>query len=148
MLKTEQVVNKIIDAMNGIIKKPFDDINGMLNKIRDVKIMKWHPFHDLWEQNPLAVPQIPKLAKGAVLKPNAPFLAMVGDQKNGTNIEAPLETIKQALRDVQNESNKGTGGSDNIVVNVFLKGDADGVFNLVKTEAKKYKNRTGTLAFN
>ena len=73
---------------------------------------------------------------------------MVGDQKNGTNIEAPLETIKQALRDVQNESNKGTGGSDNIVVNVFLKGDADGVFNLVKTEAKKYKNRTGTLAFN
>ncbi len=144
----KMVVNKIIDAMNGVIKKPFDDINGMLNKIRDVKIMKWHPFHDLWEQNPLAVPQIPKLAKGAVLKPNAPFLAMVGDQKNGTNIEAPLETIKQALRDVQNESNKGTGGSDNIVVNVFLKGDADGVFNLVKTEAKKYKNRTGTPAFN
>ena len=52
----KMVVNKIIDAMNGIIKKPFNDINGMLNKIRDVKIMKWHPFHDLWEQNPLAVP--------------------------------------------------------------------------------------------
>lgn len=142
------VVNGLIGGINKVVKIPFDAINGMLNKIRDVKIMKWHPFHDLWEQNPLAVPQIPKLAKGAVLKPNAPFLAMVGDQKNGTNIEAPLETIKQALRDVQNESNKGTGGNDNIVVNVFLKGDADGVFNLVKTEAKKYKNRTGTPAFN
>ena len=26
-----------------------------------------------------------------------PFMAVVGDQKNGTNIEAPLETIQQAL---------------------------------------------------
>ncbi len=45
-------------------------------------------------------PQIPYLAQGAVLPANKPFLAMVGDQKNGTNIEAPLETIKQALSEV------------------------------------------------
>lgn len=53
------------------------------------------------------MPQIPKLANGAVLKPNAPFLAMVGDQKHGTNIEAPLETIKQGLREVQQENGIG-----------------------------------------
>ena len=45
-------------------------------------------------------PPVPQLAKGAVLPPNKPFLAMVGDQRNGTNIEAPLETIKQALSEV------------------------------------------------
>lgn len=45
-------------------------------------------------------PEIPALAKGAVLPANKPFLAMVGDQTNGTNIEAPLETIKQALSEV------------------------------------------------
>jgi hypothetical protein len=45
-------------------------------------------------------PQVPQLAKGAVLPANKPFLAMVGDQRNGTNIEAPLETIKQALSEV------------------------------------------------
>lgn len=28
---------------------------------------------------------------------------------------------------------------DNIVVNVYLEGDADGVFNLVKTEAKNIR---------
>lgn len=38
---------------------------------------------------------IPELARGAVLPPNKPFLAMVGDQKHGTNIEAPAELIKQ-----------------------------------------------------
>lgn len=41
---------------------------------------------------------VPQLAKGAVLPPNKPFLAMVGDQKSGTNIEAPLDTIVEAVR--------------------------------------------------
>ena len=42
-------------------------------------------------------PKIPFLAKGAVLPANKPFLAMVGDQKHGTNIEAPLSTISDAV---------------------------------------------------
>lgn len=43
---------------------------------------------------------VPALARGAVLPANKPFLAMVGDQKHGTNIEAPLDTIKQAVAEV------------------------------------------------
>lgn len=46
------------------------------------------------------IPSIPYLAKGAVIPPNAPFLAMLGDQKNGTNIEAPLSTIEEAVENV------------------------------------------------
>ena len=45
----------------------------------------------------LTVPQIPYLAQGAVLPANKPFLAMVGDQRHGTNIEAPLSTIQEAV---------------------------------------------------
>ena len=45
----------------------------------------------------LKAPQIPYLAKGAVLPANKPFLAMVGDQRHGTNIEAPLATIQEAV---------------------------------------------------
>lgn len=41
--------------------------------------------------------QIPKLANGAVIAPNKPFLAMLGDQTSGTNIETPLSTMKQAF---------------------------------------------------
>ena len=37
------------------------------------------------------------LAKGAVLLANRPFLAMVGDQRHGTNVEAPLTTIQEAV---------------------------------------------------
>lgn len=50
-------------------------------------------------------PSVPALARGAVLPANKPFLAMVGDQRNGTNIEAPLETIKQALSEVMTQQN-------------------------------------------
>ena len=49
------------------------------------------------------IPQIPMLAQGAVIPPNAPFLAMVGDQKHGTNIEAPLSTIQEAVAAVMQD---------------------------------------------
>ena len=49
---------------------------------------------------PTNPPVIPKLAQGAVIPPNRQFLAVLGDQKSGTNIEAPLDTIKQAVAEV------------------------------------------------
>lgn len=42
--------------------------------------------------------QIPALAQGAVIPSNREFLAVLGDQPHGTNIEAPLETIQEAVR--------------------------------------------------
>lgn len=42
--------------------------------------------------------QIPRLASGSVIPPNREFLAVLGDQKSGTNIEAPLDTIVQAMQ--------------------------------------------------
>ena len=53
------------------------------------------------------LPQIPYLAKGAVLPANKPFLAMVGDQRHGTNIEAPLSTIQEAVAEVLGSSLSG-----------------------------------------
>lgn len=52
-------------------------------------------------------PNVPYLAQGAVLPANKPFLAVVGDQTNGTNIEAPLSTIKQALAEVMAQNGSG-----------------------------------------
>lgn len=54
---------------------------------------------------------IPRLAQGAVIPPNREFLAVLGDQKQGTNIEAPLSTIQDAVSAVvsaQNEAMLGT----------------------------------------
>nr|DAO13994.1 MAG TPA: minor tail protein [Caudoviricetes sp.] len=45
------------------------------------------------------VPTVPYLAKGAVIPPRSEFLAVLGDQKQGNNIEAPEGLIRQIIRD-------------------------------------------------
>lgn len=65
--------------------------------------------------------EIPQLAKGTVIPPNAPYLAVVGDQKHGTNIEAPLDTIKQAVAEVLSD-NGGESGNRQIVIPVYISG--------------------------
>ena len=47
----------------------------------------------------LSVPQIPYLAQGAVIPPNREFLAVLGDQSSGTNIEAPESLIRKIVRE-------------------------------------------------
>ena len=100
------VVNGIIGGINKVISVPFKAINGMLNTIRNVNILGVSPFKSFWKQNPLSVPQIPMLAQGAVIPPNAKFLAMLGDQKNGRNLEAPESLIRQIVREESGNGNK------------------------------------------
>ncbi len=58
---------------------------------------------------------LPRMATGGVIPPNAEFLAILGDQKHGTNVEAPLTTIQDALRNVLRERG-GTGGGNTTVI--------------------------------
>lgn len=50
---------------------------------------------------------VPYLAKGAVIPPNAPFMAVLGDQRHGTNVEAPLSTIQEAVALVMQDQMDG-----------------------------------------
>ena len=50
---------------------------------------------------------IPRLAQGAVIPPNREFLAVLGDQKQGTNIEAPADLIRQIVREEIGNSGGG-----------------------------------------
>ena len=95
------VVNGLIDGINWVIKQPFEGLNGVLDKIASIEILGAKPFGWLTWRAP--VPQIPYLAEGAVLPPNNPFLAVVGDQRRGVNVEAPLSTIQEAVFLVFNE---------------------------------------------
>ena len=61
---------------------------------------------------------IPRLAQGAVIPPNREFLAVLGDQKQGTNIEAPLQTIVDAFNiALQGNANYG-GGNTEVVLEI------------------------------
>lgn len=87
------------------------------------------------------IPSIPKLATGAVIPANKPFMAMLGDQKQGTNIEAPLDTIKQALSEVMQGYSGGNNGD--IVVQI----DGREVFRAVRSQSEDFRRMTGKGAF-
>ena len=91
-------MNAIITGINKVVKLPFQGINTVLDKIYGIEIAGVQPFSWLTWRAP--IPQIPYLAEGAVLNPNNPFLAVVGDQKSGVNVEAPLATIQEAVANV------------------------------------------------
>lgn len=91
----ETVVNGLIGGINKVIKIPFEGINKALKAIKNVGIAGAKPFKKLIKL--IDIPEIPKLATGAVIEPNNPFLAMLGDQKNGVNIETPLSTMVDAF---------------------------------------------------
>lgn len=82
---------------------------------------------------------VPALATGAVIPPNAPFMAVLGDQRHGTNIEAPLSTIEQALDNVLSRR----GGNGKTEVTIKFNGDLAGLARLLKPEIDKESSRIG-----
>lgn len=95
----EAAINGIIDGINFLI--------SCLNKIH-IDIPDWVPVIGGksfgFNIPPVSKVALPRLAEGAVIPPNREFMAVLGDQKSGTNIETPLETMVQAFKQAMNES--------------------------------------------
>lgn len=135
-------------GINGIIAAFESMINwvvGGLNKI-SFSLPDWVPgiggkkFGIDIPRASLGRVKIPRLAEGAVLPPNKPFLSIVGDQKNGTNVETPLSTIQEALENVLDSR----GGGEPIHVHLYL--DGKEIYNSVVTQNRKNTRITGENA--
>ena len=112
--KVKDGVNAAIDLFNSFI----DWINRKMN-------ISWGSFSLFGQEvipagnfQLLTIPRIPRLAAGAVIPPNREFVAVLGDQKSGTNIETPLQTMIDAFRQALTE-----GGYGDAVVNLYLDGE-------------------------
>ena len=110
----KSIVNALIDGINSVVSVPFKGLNTVLDTIQDISILGVSPFD--WLTWRLPIPEIPHLARGAVLPPNKPFLSVVGDQRSGTNIEAPLDTIVEAMNIALNNNQNGFGGTIEVPV--------------------------------
>lgn len=100
-------INAIIGFINGMTSGISSGINGLIDALNTLKIdvPSWVTTLTGIEAfgfniPNISIPQIPMLAKGAVLRGGSPFLAVVNDQKKGqTNVETPLKVIQEALRE-------------------------------------------------
>lgn len=100
---TKSFLNKVIGFFEGSIKgisgaynKMFAGLGANFENIETVAPSIGSAARSI-KLAALPTPSIPRLAQGAVLPANKPFMAVVGDQKHGTNVEAPLSTIQEAL---------------------------------------------------
>lgn len=155
-------VSGIFESLVGLVKSPLNTIIDFLNRLIGAAQNAWNTIADFlsfsidipwpiseltgWGSFSLSVPRIdgnfslPYLASGAVIPPNSPFMAVLGDQNRGTNIEAPLETIKQAVRDVVGEN---TGGVYHVSADV----SGRTLLDIVIDEAELRQRRNGSNPF-
>lgn len=99
-------VNGIIGFINRMISAVVTGINTVINALNGLSFDLPDIFgggHVGFNISTLTAPQIPYLAQGAVIPANREFLAVLGDQSHGTNVEAPLDTIKQAVAEVMED---------------------------------------------
>lgn len=128
----ENAINKVIDAINWCIKQ--------LNKV-SIDVPDWVEKLTGMSTFGFNIPTlshitVPKLATGAVIPPNGEFLAMLGDQKHGKNLEAPESLIRQIVREE-------SGGGD-VIINA--NGKIGQIIRLLRLEiAKEDKRKGGTL---
>ncbi len=147
----------IWDTMESIVKTPINAIIGLVNKLLAAIIGGLNYMIDAintlsfdipeWVPPPLGgktfgfnfahfeTPQIPMLATGAVIPANREFLAVLGDQKHGTNIEAPLATIEQAVANVI--SRTGAAGQTEAILEIDGEKFGRLVYKLNKRESKR-----------
>ena len=129
------VINSILSGIQSMANNVINGINTVIRAMNAIPKIN------------LSIPtvgqiSIPHLAKGAVIPPNKEFLAVLGDQSSGTNIEAPLDTIKQALAEVM-ATNGGAQDTGDIVINI----DGNEIFRVVRKQSKIFTKSTGVPAF-
>ena len=115
-------VNGIIDFINRMISAVVTGINAVINALNGLSFDLPDIFgggHVGFNISTLTAPQIPYLAQGAVIPANREFLAVLGDQSHGTNVEAPLDTIKQAVAEVMEDLQAGQMAGFEAVVSVL-----------------------------
>lgn len=91
-------VNGVIGVINSMIASVINGINALFQLLSfNINLPGGGSFGlNLPQYTP---PQIPYLAKGAVIPPNREFMAVLGDQAHGNNIEAPEDLIRKIVRE-------------------------------------------------
>lgn len=140
------VVNGIIGGINGMIRGVVSGINSVINALNrfNIKIPSWVPFFGGktfgFNIRTISAPQIPYLASGAVIPPNREFLAVLGDQNQGNNIEAPEGLLRRIVRE---ETGNGGGNTYEVSAKVGRKE----LFKIIIDEAKMQRTQTGRNPF-
>ena len=124
-------------VVDGFVKGVKDNSNLAVEAVSDMfeEIASLSPYshYGLDGINTVVLPSIPRLAKGMVIPANSEFLAVLGDQKYGRNIETPESLLRDILRE------EGFSGKEIVIINkLYLDG---------KEVAEIVNRQNGKLSF-
>lgn len=139
--------NGIIDIVQGVLNGIVSGINAVIDKLNGIQVTipSWVP---IWGGNSFGINisrlnapdlsgfkyKVPALAQGAVLQPNKPFMAMLGDQRYGRNLEAPEDLIRQIVAEEAGRN-----------ININASGDVGELIRFFKFELEKENSRVGKV---
>lgn len=141
-----QPLNWIIDKLNGLISAAESAQNWIADALSFSIDIPWPVSDFVGFDNftigvdRISLPRIPYLASGAVIPPNKEFMAVLGDQKQGNNIEAPESLLRRIVRE-----ESGNGGVRRIEVPVYL--NRREIARATVDEAKLMRLQTGKNPF-
>lgn len=111
-------VMSMIEELSAALSALEERLNSIGSRMSSVSSSGSYGRYSAQEVSAYSMPEIPALASGAVIRGGSPFVALLGDQPAGqTNIEAPLPTIRQAVREELSGMNFG-GGQMKVVLQV------------------------------
>ena len=140
-------INLIIGFMNSLLYAAQEMQNGIASALNSIQIDMPGWLEKLTGYSSIgfnvgywSAPSIPYLAQGAVIPPNKEFMAVLGDQKNGNNIEAPEDLIRKIVRE-----EAGNSGTRRIEVPVYL--NRRQIAKAVLEEGESIRTQTGKNPF-
>ncbi len=138
------VLNNVIGIVNGAIGTVNSAIGGIESAFTFGPWKVPTPFGSRtigFTANFPRVPTIPYLASGAVIPPRSEFLAVLGDQKNGRNLEAPEDLLRQIVR--EEAGGNQNGGNFRFTAQINRRT----IFDEMIDEAKLRRDASGTNPF-
>ena len=143
-------ITDILNNAVGKVNSAIGNINGALGSIERSFTFTYNytnPFNNRRNTyrsylNLNRTNTVPYLASGAVIPPRSEFLAVLGDQKNGRNLEAPEDLLRQIVRE-EAGGNQRSGGNYRFTAQLNRRT----IFDEMIDEAKLRRDASGTNPF-
>lgn len=140
-------VSGITGTLNSVITKvnqTIGNINGAISGVERAFTFSYNVtgptgkrvWGNYWMNLP-RVNSVPYLASGAVIPPRSEFLAVLGDQKTGNNIEAPEGLLRKIFREEMPQKQDGN------TYNVSVTASGKKLLDIILEEGELRRNRSG-----
>lgn len=137
-------ITRVLNNMISEVNRTIGNINNAISGVEHAFTFSYdvvgptgvHRWGNYWMNLP-RVSSVPYLASGAVIPPRSEFLAVLGDQKTGNNIEAPEGLLRKIVREESPQKQDGN------TYNVSVTASGRKLLNIILEEGELQRSRNG-----